>query len=273
MTNLLRANLFRLRRDLNFWCCFGTVLACSAGFMFFWCREDLALGLETSLEQYYFRMTLPLGMFDAIVSALFLNVEYSEGAIRNKLAVGHTRRSVYWAHFLTILAASLLIALAWLLGGCVGIPMVGAWSFGVGAWAFHVLIVMAASASFAAIFTFLGMLTTGRAATVGIVLVYFALLLGAAYVDNILSEPEFMSNFLTTVDGTAIGAPEPNPYYVSGAARAFYEFLQDLLPTGQTRQLQTVSVLHPVRSLLCDAGVTAVFTLGGLALFGRKDLK
>ena len=29
MTNLLRANFFRMRRDHVFWTCFGTVLACS----------------------------------------------------------------------------------------------------------------------------------------------------------------------------------------------------------------------------------------------------
>ena len=38
-------------------------------------------------------------------------------------------------------------------------------------------------------------------------------------------------------------------------------------------QVQNLAVLSPLRALLCDLGVTAVFTLGGLVLFERKDLK
>ena len=92
MRNLLRANFFRMRRDEMFWTCFGVVLACSAVFMFFWCREDLSLGLAVKLEEYYFNMVMALGLFDAMFAAMFLNAEYAEGTVRNKLAAGHTRR-------------------------------------------------------------------------------------------------------------------------------------------------------------------------------------
>ena len=198
MRNLLRANFFRMRRDEMFWTCFGVVLACSAVFMFFWCREDLSLGLAVKLEEYYFNMVMALGLFDAMFAAMFLNAEYAEGTVRNKLAAGHTRRDIYLAHFLTVLAASLLIMAAWLAGGCVGIPMIGIWGFGLAGWAHHVLIAVGFTVSFAAIFTFLGLLLSGRHATVAVVLTYFALLLGAATVNNILSEPEFSSGIITT---------------------------------------------------------------------------
>lgn len=273
MRNLLRANFFRMRRDEMFWTCFGVVLACSAVFMFFWCREDLSLGLAVKLEEYYFNMVMALGLFDAVFAAMFLNAEYAEGTVRNKLAAGHTRRDIYLAHFLTVLAASLLIMAAWLAGGCVGIPMIGIWGFGLAGWAHHVLIAVGFTVSFAAIFTFLGLLLSGRHATVAVVLTYFALLLGAATVNNILSEPEFSSGIITTMDGIQMAGPEPNPRYVSGTLRTFLEVLQDFFPTGQAIQVQNLSVLSPLRALACDLGVTAAFTLGGLALFERKDLR
>lgn len=273
MRNLLRANFFRMRRDEMFWTCFGVVLACSAVFMFFWCREDLSLGLAVKLEEYYFNMVMALGLFDAMFAAIFLNTEYTEGTIRNKLTAGHTRREVYLAHFLTVLTASLFIMAAWLIGGCVGIPMIGSWGFGLAGWAHHVLIAVGLTVSFAAIFTFQGILFSGRPATVAVVLTYFALLLGASTVENILSEPEFSSGVVMTVDGIRTINPEPNPRYVSGTLRTFLEVLRDLLPTGQAIQVQNLSVLSPLRALACDLGVTAAFTLGGLALFGRKDLR
>ena len=105
------------------------------------------------------------------------------------------------------------------------------------------------------------------------VLTYFALLLGAATVNNILSEPEFSSGIVMTVDGIQMAGPEPNPRYVSGTLRTFLEVLQDFFPTGQAIQVQNLSVLSPLRALACDLGVTAAFTLGGLALFERKDLR
>ena len=47
----------------------------------------------------------------------------------------------------------------------------------------------------------------------------------------------------------------------------------DFLPTGQSSSLQNINIGHPVRMLLSSLGITAVFTLGGLRLFERKDLK
>lgn len=273
MTNLLRANFFRMRRDHMFWSCFGTVLACSAGFMFFWCRDDILRGFQPKLEQYYFNMALPLGLFTAMFASVFLNTEYSEGTIRSKLAVGHTRRAVYLSHFLTVLTASLFFIAAWLIGGCVGIPMIGPWECGLQGVAFHVLIAVGFTAAFAAIFTFLGLLLSGRAATVIVVLAWFALLFGASAIENLLSEPEFASGIVMTMDGMQTTGLEPNPYYVSGALRTFYEVLRDIIPAGQAIQVQGMEVLNPLRALLCDLGVTAAFTLGGLALFERKDLK
>lgn len=273
MSNLLRANFYRMRRDQMFWCCMGTVLICSAVFVFFWCREALLLGSEAALEQYYFNMVMSLGFFTAMFAAMFLNAEYSEGTIRNKLAVGRTRRDIYLAHFLTVLTASLFFVAAWLLGGCAGIPMIGPWGFGLEGLAFHVLIAVGSTIAFAAIFTFLGLLLSGRPATVIVVLSWFALLLGASTIENILSEPEFSGGVLMTMDGIQMINQEPNPRYVSGALRTFYEFLRDVIPAGQAIQVQNLAVLHPLRALLCDLGVTAAFTLGGLALFARKDLK
>ena len=268
MRNLLHANLSRLRRDGTFWFMLVLIFACSAGTMLLWGRN-----VAESLDHYYFRLSAYMGLYFAIFAALFLNTEYSEGTIRNKLAVGRTRRDIYLAHFLTVLTASLFFAAAWLLGGCTGIPMLGPWRFGLGGLALHVLIAVGSTVAFAAIFTFLGLLLSGRPATVIVVLSWFALLLGASTIENILSEPEFSSGILMTVDGMQMINQEPNPRYVSGALRTFYEFLRDVIPAGQAIQVQNLAVLHPLRALLCDLGVTAAFTLGGLALFARKDLK
>ena len=102
MRNLLHANLSRLRRDGTFWFMLVLIFACSAGTMLLWGRN-----VAESLDHYYFRLSAYMGLYFAIFAALFLNTEYSEGTIRNKLAVGHVRRDVYLANYFTLLLASL----------------------------------------------------------------------------------------------------------------------------------------------------------------------
>jgi len=277
MTNLLRADLSRLRRDKVFWVCLAALLAGSAGMMLQWCREARTLtagmGFVEGLEYYYFRMVLVLGVFQAVFAGLFLNTEYAEATIRNKLSIGRTRREVYLAHFLTVLIASLLMVLAWAVGSCAGIPQLGLWQFGFGKLAVYLLVTAAFTAVFAAIFTFIGMLNTGRSAIAVSLLVWLALLMAAGQIYNALSEPEFVSGITMMVDGMQMVNSEPNPKYLTGTVRAVYEFFYDLLPTGQAAQVQSVGLAHLVRALVCDAVLTLGFTFGGLVLFEKKDLK
>lgn len=273
MRNLLRANFSRLKRDGIFWSCMLTVLLCAAGFMVLWCLEDADKGLVRDLDTFYFRFSAAMGFFYAMFTCLFLSVEYGEGTIRNKLAVGHTRREVYLSHLLTVFAASLCIALAWLTGGLAGVPFLGFLTLGPAETALCLAVAVGFTAAFSAIYTFIGMLNDRRSATVITISVWLILLLASGLMENALYEPEFATNVMMTVDGMQMANPEPNPYYISGLQRTVYEFLTDFLPTGQSSSLQNIRLDHPARMLLSSAGITAAFTLGGLRLFERKDLK
>ena len=66
---------------------------------------------------------------------------------------------------------------------------------------------------------------------------------------------------------------EPNPQYLEGAERAAYEFVYDLLPTGQADQYFNLRFEKPGRMMALAAALTVLFTSGGLTLFRRKDLK
>ena len=273
MTNLLRANLFRLKRDSMFWTCLFTVLGCSIGFMVLWCLENRERGMLQDLDEFYFRLSAGMGFFYAMFTCLFLSAEYGEGTIRNKLAVGHTRREVYLSHFLTVFSASLCMAAAWLIGGLAGVPFLGFTTIGFGRMMLCIAIIIGYTAAFSAINTFIGMLNDRRSAMVITISVWLALVLVSSFFENALHEPEFVSGVVMYVDGVEMADPEPNPYYISGIQRAIYEFVVDFLPTGQSSSLQNINIDHPVRMLLSSAGITAAFTLGGLKLFSRKDIK
>lgn len=274
MTNLLRANFSRLKRDGMFWSCVFTVLACSIGFMVLWCLENAERGALTDLDEFYFRLSAAMGFFYAMFTCLFLSVEYGEGTIRNKLAVGHTRREVYLSNFITVFAASLCMAAAWLIGGLAGVPFLGFLTIGPVGTVLCFAIIIGFTAAFSAIYTFIGMLNDRRSATVITVAVWLILVLVSSIFENTLHEPEEIKQMLVSVDGgTPAAVTEPNPYYISGLQRTIYEIVVDFLPTGQSSSLQNINIGHPVRMLLSSLGITAAFTLGGLRLFERKNLK
>lgn len=84
----------------------------------------------------------------------------------------------------------------------------------------------------------------------------FGLIALGSAIYNALSEPEFSSAAVMTVNGFEIGKPLPNPNYVSGALRSLYQFAVDALPTGQSILLANLELARPVLSLCASAALT-----------------
>ena len=102
----------------------------------------------------------------------------------------------------------------------------------------------------------------------------FVLLFAAVYLNGRLDAPEFITGYEMSVNGQIVEAvPEPNPDYLTGTKRAVYQFLYDLLPTGQSLQYTMLNFTEPEKLMGLAAAVCAVFTGAGAALFRRKDLK
>ncbi len=276
MNKLLSANFTRLWRSKLFWLCTIGMLIFSAGFMLNGCRQAGRLMAEYNLvlDEYYFAIMPTIGILCAVFAGLFLGTEYSDGGIRNKLVVGHTRTAVYVSSWITAFAATLLMTAAWLAGGLVGIPTLGIWEMGVPGLMTHVMICVLLAAAFSAIFTFVGMMSDSKAITAVVcILLFLGLLLCASMIDNRLSEPEMASGIIVTADGMQMADPKPNPNYLSGNLRKVYEFLRDFLPTGQSIMIANLEAANFLRMALSSVFITVLVTLGGICLFRRKDLK
>ena len=130
-------------------------------------------------------------------------------------------------------------------------------------------------AAFCAIFTFVAMNSSKKSTSVVVCLLgVFLLLFAAVYLNVRLEAPEFIQGYEMSVNGEIVNSvPEPNPHYLRGTARTVYQFLYDLLPTGQSLQYTMLSFTEPLRLMGLAAAVTALFSAAGAALFRRKDLK
>lgn len=276
MSKLLSANFLRLRKNVLFW---GT-LALSFAFGLFTVytqlSDKLKYGLEVRLDSVLFFYAMVIGLISAVFISLFFGTEYSDGAIRNKMIVGQSRLEVYLANLLTGYAVALLSTAAFLLAVFgLGVPTIGSPAIPVPAFLLNLLGTLVMEAAFCAIFTFVTMNCAKKAASaVACILLFFALMMCSTYVMGRLDAPEFIQGYELSVNGQVVQSePEPNPRYLRGAARAAYEFIYDLLPTGQASQYTMLEVSHPVRAAACAAALTAVFSAAGIALFRKKDLR
>ena len=136
----------------------------------------------------------------------------------------------------------------------------------------------------AALFTFLTMSTGTKAgASVAGLLLAFCLLCGAMFVQEKLSEKEYMYIPKVLAEknetaGTAITEEEelvkvPNPYYITGTKRKIFEILLDINPCGQAVQLGALDLPRPGAVMTYDAALTALFCSLGVFVFKKKDLK
>ncbi len=278
MIKLLSANFLRLRKNNAFWGSMGVSLGMGLLMVVDSWRSAQESGgaWASTVDAELFKYAAFIGILAAELIPLFLGTEYSDGAIRNKMVVGHSRLSIYFANLITGYTACLLCSVAYILG-CValGVPLLG-WFTQPPALLLTALagsLLMAAA--FCAIFTFVAMNCAKKSTSVVICLLgAFAAFIGAIVIHSMLDAPEFIQGYELSMGGQVVSAPlEPNPNYLTGAKREVYQFLYDLLPTGQSLQYTMLSFTDPARLMGLAAAVTVVFTGAGAALFRRKDLK
>lgn len=276
MSKLLSANFTRLWKNKVFWLgmifMFGLGIVLVCGQYHDWQKYGLEPVLDSTLRTY----AIFIGTAAAVVCGLFLGTEYSDGTVRNKLIVGHTRAAVYGANLLVCMAAGLVMGIAYFVVYLpLGWALIGAPAMAKGAMAGLIALTLLMTLSFSAIFTLIGMLNQNKAgAAVIALLLVLATLFLCSYLVAQLNEQEMTMSAEILADGTlSLTEPEPNPNYVSGAQRAIYQFIVDVWPMGQGIQLANAEVANPWQMGIYSVVIALLSTWVGVACFRKKDIK
>lgn len=277
MSKLLSANYMRLRKSTTFWICAISTLLISIVMIFMSADGAQAAaerGIVKTLDDYYFQLAPYIGAITAVFISLFLGTEYSDGTIRNKLIVGHTRINIYLANFLTCLTGGVIITALWFIGGLPGIYLIGNFEMGLSEVIAYLLVAIGIAAVFAAIFVWISTLSRNKAITVVLVLVlWVAMILAGSGINDRLHEQEFNGG-MAFIDGEFVMMDEtPNPLYLAGSVRTVFEWLYRLLPTGQAIAMTSVEITTPVLNIIASLMVTVIITIAGILSFRKKDLK
>lgn len=114
MINLIRAELFKLKRNHTFWILMGVVPVIYAIYMGgdFWRINDMGI-YNLELEEYINMSTMGLMKqslgFNLIISTLaafFINADYTTGIIKNEVLSGNKRSHIYMAKLIIFSLAS-----------------------------------------------------------------------------------------------------------------------------------------------------------------------
>lgn len=275
MSRLLSANFSRLWKSKAFWIEMIVMLIYAIVYVFIGSRQARAIMSEYgyTLDNFYFHFALIIGAFCMLFISLFTGTEYSDGTLRNKLIVGHTRTSIYLSNLITNFSATFMIMVAWAIGAMVGIPMLGFLKMGYKQLMYYLAVIILFVAVFTAIFTFVAMLSSSKTMTVVIsIVIFFGLLIFSFKLYNVLVQPEMTSGVIVTVDGIHTTEPAPNPKYVSGTKRKVYEFILDVSPCGQSFKVALLELVRPIRMIISSAIITIIVTFGGIVLFKKKDI-
>lgn len=275
MTRLLRADFSRLWKSKSFIICL-IIAALDAPAAIF----SAYLNDKECVERLG-SMILSRGtdvMFIAsIFTALYLGTDYSNGTLRNKLMIGHTRMGVYSANLITVMAGSFMCAAAnWLAMLAAGLIMGGSFGMSTEEFLKCTAVYVCAFAALCAVNTLIGMLLAVKSSTVVVIL---TLMLGTMMISASLTALLGRKTGGGTVNVVLGGsedmfADENSDFYVKGTRRMVYNLINNIMPCGPMYRISGGTMpedggMLPVYSL----GVTAVSTALGSVVFRRKDLK
>ena len=238
MSKLFTSTFFRMLKKSVFW----ILLICMFAYGVY-SASNAASEARTSfaLDGCLFEFAPFMGLVAAIFISLFVGSEYSDGTIRNKLVVGHSRMQIYLANLIACSLACVLISLAYV----AGIIVVSSSKGGellteTSIIAMCLICSLFLSIAFTSIMIMLAILNTNKAGNVVVSMILaLIMLVSSSYIYQRLGEPEIYDNYVSVNE---VGIPtqveqSPNPLYIDGTPRAVLEVVNDLLPSGQAMQL------------------------------------
>lgn len=280
MRKLLSANLSRLWKSRLFWMLNGICFSIGVFIYSLVVYNTHNLGQEWLLYSshlYFFLQILYVGIIIAVFTSLFIGTEYSDGTVRNKIVVGHSRQEIYTAFLLTSILASFCFTLAHQLAlVVVGIPFAGIGVIaGVHAPVWRLGCCMLIIIAYAAMFTMISLMDSHKARTAVVsILLALLIILGGMMLHGALSEPQFDSHMVMQTDGTfVLEEGLLNPRYIGGNLRVIFEWITAVIPAGAAMMSLDKNALFDWRIPVCLIGLISVLTVSGLTIFKKKDIK
>lgn len=274
MIKLLNAGFTRLRKNKLFWLL--TIFSISfALFMVYIRYSDMKTYKQTiEVEQIMLNYSIIVGIVIAIFTSLFLGVEYSDGAIRNKMIIGHKRTNIYLSN-LVITAVVGLFSYILFLGivAIIGIPLFGGITIELSKLFMLLGCVFITVIAYSSIFTFIAMIISNKTITAIVsIMSTFGMMMIALTCFNILETPKTIQQ-ASIINGETKIEEIPNPKYPSESKKKICQTILNMNPTGQMFQISGRTIPNLKVLPMYSLGMFVLFTGAGLVIFKKKEIK
>jgi len=288
MTRLLNAGFSRLFKSFIFRIC--VLFMTGAGLFMTSIRYMDILTIEKNPEKYSYINLEEYNSFDefifmgglyamfaiAVFVGIFIGTEYSDGTIRNKLMIGHSRIRIYLSNLIVCISGVIIIYFSYTISLFIfGSIMLGNHYLTAKYIFSYVLLCCLSLISLTAIYILISMIIHSKSiSSIAAILTVIILLLTSVTLKSHLREPEYIDDYSITVSGETIEHPkEKNPYYLTGTKREIYEFLNDFLPTSQLTMSDDLNRKNIENTALYSIIIVLLSTASGIVIFRKKDLK
>ncbi len=270
-------------------------------------REDFIREAEryTLHEGYMFSTGMLLPFIATVVIGLFIGTDYSDGTIRNKLVVGHKRINVYLSNLITAVSVSELIYLAGLASSYITARILFDNSILSASEIFmYILAGIFATASWAAICTFISMLFHSKAGCIAITLLLAcAMEVFSTEIIYSLDNPEYYDEnvYMLEDTGRIVELPKPfeemteeeflklgitygeidnlvsqkgeDPNAPHGIKRKVFKLVRDASPGCQYIHIGDWDKSYNDTTILWSSLVILAATSAGIVVFRKQNLK
>lgn len=273
MIKLLNAGFTRLRKNKVFWLL--VIFSVSLALFMLYTQYDDMKKYDEVIEVYQLMLNYAtiIGVVIAIFTSLFLGVEYSDGAIRNKISIGHKRANIYLSNLIVTSITCLFSYILFVIAiAIIGIPLFGKITIPISTLLKLIGCIFVMIVSFSSIFTFIAMLISNKTITAVIsIMLTFGLMMGALICLKIIDTQEYIQAG-SLVNGEMKFEEVKNPKYPSEEKKKVCQTLLDINPAGQGFQIAGRTAPNLKILLLYSLGILVVFTCSGIMLFEKKEL-
>lgn len=280
MRKLLSANFSRLWRSKILWLLEAVCLAFGVFVYILVAINTRNLGqgwLEYNAHAYFYLPILFIAVVIAIFACFYIGTDYSDGTLRNKLIVGHSRAGIYLSYFLTATIVALLLVAAYLLAvPVVGLPFSGSAVITcVELQPWRIMNFILVIIEYTALFVLLSMLDSNKARNVVIsLLVAFSVIMVGMMLYGRYAQPEFVNHVVALPDGgIELKQGAANSKYLSGTTRTVVEWFTLILPSGSVMLSLDRNLDFDWRNPVLSVILIVVLTSIGIWLFKKKDIR
>lgn len=271
MYKLLRAGFFRLKKDIIFWL-FMFLTIGIAGLTLFRYTFNEGVYLDKIVNEFI----MYIGLFIAIFVSIFVGKEHSQGIIRNKIIVGHSRIFIFLANLIISIIASILCEIVYLVVVfLIGIPLFGQMQMPLSQFAMLLLNTALVIISFCSIFNFISMICSEITVSTTICIILFiTMYVVQASFSLTANTDKYINHTFTDENGIShIVSQELDPNYPGDEKVKIARIIYFLIPQGQASELANAETENLSKLPIYSLSVIGVMNILGICMFSKKELK